>query len=359
MRRDILEIDTRVVREREALSLSLRDVESIRLMLSGGSVIDWQRLNFLSLEEVDRFLALQCLDMGDSDDRERLRYVFNESVAYLEEHMQLRFPSSLRNPEDVREVFLWASQSDGFRRTQILSCVILKLMHVIHHMEAADLKFKTPESEERFFELAHRRILKTARRMRDANLPVVSFYGSRKSRSSIITKLLAKKDTLAATIFDKLRFRIIVESPDDLAEVLAWLNHHMFPFNYVIPGQSHNNLLDPDSLFESIQNAETRARAQDLLDAPELLESAKNEFSGSSYRMINFICDYPVRIPDAPSGPVSFELGKVVFVMVEFQILDEQTSQQNEQGENAHSHYKNRQHEVVARRLKRGGRRRR
>lgn len=359
MRRDILEIDTRPEHHREPLALSLRDVESIRLMLSGGSVVDWQRLSFQSLEEVDRFLELQCLDMSDSDDRERLRYVFNESVAYLEEHMQLRFPTSLRNPDDVRDVFLWASQFAGFRRTQILSCVILKLMHVIHHMEAADLKFKTPISEERFFELAYRRILKTAQRMRDADLPIVSFYGSRKSRSSIITKLLAKKDTLAATIFDKLRFRIIVEQPEDLPEVLAWLNHHMFPFNYVIPGQSHNNLLEPSTLLDWVSEIEARAQVQDLLDQPELHESAKNEFSGSSYRMINFICDYPVRVPDAPTGPVSFELGKVVFVMVEFQVLDVETASMNEEGENAHQHYKNRQQQVVSRRLKRGGRTRR
>lgn len=352
MRRDILELDATFARN-VASTISLQDVESVRLMLAGGSVIDWQRLAFETVDQVDRFLGLLLIDTTDPDDRARLRYVYNESVSYLEEHLLLRFPGPLRDPPDVREVFLWASQYGGFRRTQILSCVVLKLMHVIHHLEAADLKFKTPMSEERFFELAQARILQQARQMQEDGLPVVSFYGSRKSRSSIITKLLAKKDTLAATIFDKLRFRIVVEKPEDLVPTLAWLKNHMFAWNYVIPGQSHNNLLDPGRLEEWLAPTD-QEKAQVLLDAPHLAETGKNEFSGSTYRMINFIVDYPVKVPGVVAGTQSFELGKVVFVMVEYQLLDEETARLNEEGENAHSLYKDRQHEVVARRLKRG-----
>jgi uncharacterized protein (TIGR04552 family) len=305
---------------------------------------------------VDQFLARQLLDVSDADDRERLRFVFNEAVSYLEEHLNLRFPPTLRMPSDVRDVFLAASQFGGFRRTQILACAILKLMHVIHHMEAADLKYKTAISEERYFDLAHARILGHSRQMQAEGLPVVSFYGSRKSRSSIITKLLAKKDTLAATIFDKLRFRIVVRKQSDLLPVVVWLHNNVFAFNYTIPGQSHNNLLDPNLLHTWLRDQD-REREQELSEQPTLAEDGKNEFSGSTYRMINFIVDFPVRVPGAPSGTESFELGKVVFVMVEFQVLDEATASLNEEGDNAHHLYKDRQHQVVARRLKRGGRR--
>lgn len=355
MRRDILELDATFSRSTPEL-LSLQDVEAVRLMLAGGSVIDWQRLAYEDLDQVDRFLSLLLIDTTDPDDRARLRYVYNEAVSYLEEHLNLRFPAALRDPGDVRQVFLWASQYGGFRRTQILSCVVLKLMHVIHHLEAADLKFKTPISEERFFELAQARILRQARDMQEDGLPVVSFYGSRKSRSSVITKLIAKKENLAATIFDKLRFRIVVEKPEHLAPTLSWLKNHVFAFNYTIPGQSHNNLLDPETL-ETWMDPVEAVRAQHQPDAPHLDATGKNEFSGSTYRMINFIVDYPVKVPGVSSGTQSFELGKVVFVMVEFQLLDEETARLNEAGENAHALYKDRQHEVVARRLKRGRRR--
>lgn len=354
MRRDILEIDSRLSRSAERLAITLQDAEAARLLLTGDSVVDWQRLAFASEADVDGFLRVQGLDMTDPEDVERLRYVFNESVSYLEEHLHLRFPAELRNPDDVRTVFLWASQYGGFRRTQILSCVVLKLMHVIHHMEAADLKFKTAISEEALLALAHHRILQAAGRMQDEQPGVLAFYGSRKARSSVITKLLAKREAVAATVFDKLRYRIVVESPEDLVGALAWLTRHVFPFNYVIPEQSHNNLLPLQALEDALDEADRTAFQELDLDDEA---GPKNEFSGKSYRTINWCVDYPVRIPDGQPGSFSFELGRVVFVMVEFQLIDEETARRNEEGENAHSLYKRRQHLRVAGRLKRGARR--
>jgi uncharacterized protein (TIGR04552 family) len=351
MRRDILELDSSMGARVADLRVTLRDAEAVRMLLTGESVIDWQRLAFTSLAEVDEFLATNGLVMHDTEDQERLRYVFNESVSYLEEHLHLRFPQELRDPPDVRDVFLYASQFGGFRRTQILSCVILKLMHVIHHMEAADLRFKTAISEEQLLELAHRNLLQTANAMQEAGLNVLAFYGNRKSRSAVITKLLAKRESVAATIFDKVRFRIVVETEDDLLPALSWLSRMAFPFNYIIPNQSQNNLLPIHSLQQALSDDEKPAfqQLEPDIDAP------RNEFSGASYRTINWIVDYPVRLPASTPGIFSFELGRIVFVMVEFQLLDEATARTNEQGENAHSRYKARQHRVVASRLKRGG----
>lgn len=353
MRRDILELDASAAALYRRRELSLEDVEALRLILGGQSVIDWQRANFPDRTSVDRFLSLLLLDSTDPVDQERLRFVFNEAVAYLEEEMDLHFPGELRDPDDVRDLFVWASEYGGFRRRQILSCVILKLMHVIHHMEAADLKFRTQVSEAQLCDLAEARILRQARRMRETGLPVVSFYGSRKSRSSIITKLIAKKETIAATIFDKLRFRIVVENREGLVPALAWLWRNVFPFNYVIPGQSHNNLLDPSKLVEYL-DPEQAERTQQLPEEPTVEVTGKNEFSGHDYRMINFIVDYPVKLPEHRFGTFGFELGRVVYLLVEFQLVDEETARRNEEGENAHHLYKERQYGVVGQRLKRG-----
>ncbi|MEZ4237252.1 MAG: TIGR04552 family protein [Myxococcota bacterium] len=351
MRRDILEIDDSI-HNGLAPHVSLQDVASIRLLLSGTSVVDWQRLAFRSLDEVDAFLASHLLDARDPEDAERLRYVFNEAVSYLEEQLHLKFPAELRNPGDVRHVFLWASQWGGFRRTQILSCVVLKLMHIIHHMEAADLRFRTAFAEEQLIAIAHRRILGQVRSLQESGVPIVAFYGSRKSRSSIITKLIAKREAVAATVFDKLRFRVVVPRHADLAPTLACFCRELFPFNYVVPGQSHNNLLDPDRLDDYLAEADRQA---DRTDAGAS-ETPKNEFSGASYRAINWIVDYPVRLENNTLPErFSFELGRVVYVNAEFQLLDEDTARNNEQGENAHILYKARQHRRVAARLKRGG----
>jgi uncharacterized protein (TIGR04552 family) len=352
MRTDCLEIDTALTRRWEP-RLLLQDVEAIRLLLSGGSPIDWQRLAFRGLTDVDRFLALHLIDVDDADDRTRLRYVYNEAVSYLEENLGLTFPAEIRSPEDVRQPFLWASQWDGFRRTQILSCVILKLMHVIQHMEAADLRHKAAISEEACFDLAYRRVLDGLGELREAGLPIVSVHASRKARSSVISKLIAKRDNVAATIFDKIRFRIVTQQPGDIVPTLAWLTQHLFPFNYVIPGQSYNNLVRPEDVIAQLPREE---RTQVIPEPPILAQHGKNEFSGSSYRMLNFIVDLPVALPDdvRPAG-FSFELGKVVYVLIEFQVLDEATAEANERGDSAHHAYKARQDRVVAARLKRGG----
>ncbi len=352
MRPDCLEIDTTLSRRWEH-RLVLQDVEAIRLLLSGGSPVDWQRLAFRTLAEVDQFLALHLIDVENAEDRTRLRYVYNEAVSYLEEHLGLSFPAEIRSPADVRQAFLWASHWDGFRRTQILSCVILKLMHVIQHMEAADLRHKAAISEEACFDLAYQRVLDGLRRLREDGLPIVSVHASRKARSSVISKLIAKRDNVAATIFDKIRFRVVTRTTADIVPTLAWLTRHLFPFNYVIPGQSYNNLVRPEDLIALLASEE---RAQVIPEPPKLAQHGKNEFSGASYRMLNFIIDLPVALPDAVRPPgFSFELGKVVYVLIEFQVLDEATADTNEIGDNAHAAYKARQDRVVAARLKRGG----
>jgi hypothetical protein len=342
MRRDALELDasTEPLDPTWYAPLDDNDAAGVRALVRGESVVDWSGARFGSAADVDRLLALHRIHLDDPRDEARVRYVFSEAVSYLEEHMHLRFPADLRRPSDLRDVFLLASQREGFRRRQILACAILKLMHVIHHMEAADLKFKTALSEAALLERAEAEVMAAGPRMREAGVPLVSFYGSRKARVSVITKLIAKKDNIAATVFDKLRFRLVVEQRADILPTLRWLVRNLVPFNYAIPGQCYNTLLRPSEL----------GVPEDEGAGPT------NSFSGATFRLINFICDFPVLLADdeIERAGFPFELGRVVYVMVEFQVVDQVTAAANESGENAHHHYKERQYEQVARRLRRG-----
>lgn len=338
--------------------IDLSDLEAVRLLLSGSSVIDWNRANFRTLDEVDRYLRLHRLNMDDPEDRWRLRYVHGEAINYLEEHLGLHFPPDLQKPDDVRELFVLASHIGGFRRRQILACVILKLMHVINHMEAAELRHQTPLSEADLMDLAEREIKASAQRMRDAGFPLVAFYGSRKARNSIITKLLAKRENIAATIFDKLRFRIVTHHADHILPAIAWLSREVFPFNYVIPGQSHNSLLRFRDMIRRPLYTRLGPVPTNGIEAEEDVElnPEDNPFSGNSYRVINFIIDFPVRIDHLVNIRYGALLGRTVFVMVEFQIVDRETARANEEGENAHMLYKQRQHAIVQSRLRKGTR---
>lgn len=339
--------------------LDLADLEAVRLVMRGNSVIDWNRVHFKSVEEVDAFLALQLVDTQDPLDLARLHTVHAEAVNYLEEHLGLHFPEDLRHPADVRELFLHASQTGGFRRRQILSCVILKLMHVVNHMQAAELRFHTPLSDFELMDLAERRVLSAADQLRAEGFPLVAFYGSRKERHSVITKLLAKRDTTASPIFDKLRFRVITEGPQHVLGAIRWMQRNLFAVNHVLPGQSHNNLIPLGALLRSPTYSAyaTQLQGWSVEEEDDGMNPEQNPFSGASYRMVNFIVDLPVRVDHLVDvSRYATTLGRSVVVMVEFQVLDQGTAEANERGENAHELYKERQRAIVEARLKKGAR---
>jgi uncharacterized protein (TIGR04562 family) len=54
--------------------------------------------------------------------------------------------------------------------------------------------------------------------------------------------------------------------------------------------------------------------------------------------------------------PAAWALGPIIFVLVEFQLIDRETEAANELGDASHAKYKERQRQAVMRRLKLGTR---
>jgi uncharacterized protein (TIGR04552 family) len=137
------------------------------------------------------------------------------------------------------------------------------------------------------------------------------------------------------------------------------------PFNYIMPSQADNSLVDIDRVLTRAGNlAAIRAlqdKDPDLNEEPseETFTARRNEFSGPDYRVVNFVADVPLRIDRVLSfqSPRLKGLGGIVFTAVEFQIVDRMTAETNELGENKHSLYKQRQRGKVKERLERGKRR--
>jgi uncharacterized protein (TIGR04552 family) len=338
--------------------MGLADLEELRLLLRGGSVIDWKRLHFSDGAEVDAFLKLNLFDLEEARDERRLRAVLSQAVEYLRGAFGYRVADPVARPEDLRDLFLFASGTLEPRKHRRIACVVLKVMHVIHHLEARELVFRTPVREADLAERVHRRIMAEADRMRAAGLPVVEFRGNVKSRESLVTKLLAKRESVAAQIFDRVRYRIVTERPDQIAPVVRWLTQHLFPFNYAVPGQTQNSLVRFGDLLAAHPEGERLAGDLQLpLEAERSDPSApRNEFSGKGFRVLNFVVDVPVRIDELlpPLDPMADELGSVVFSLVEFQVVDAVTAHQNEAGDSSHERYKRRQLQRVLRRLSRG-----
>lgn len=356
MRLDALELDEMKVPPSGHRSLTPLDVEAALLALGGGSVVDWTGLRFRTLDEINAFLRLWHCDVTQHDwARERLRYLYNQAVNYLEEHVGLSFPNEVRRPRDVREAFLRASMRERFSRDRIRYCAILKLVHVINHLEMQELRSQCPVRENDLVNLANQVVLQAAARMRQEGFPLHAFYGNRKTRPSVITKLLAKREATAATIFDKLRFRVVTERREDLVPAIAWLTRNLIPFPAITPGQSHNNLLSGREVASLVASLPEPAISGSLGGG-----GTENPSSGQDYRVINFIADLPVRVYDVEGLVLPKRralLGEAVLVSVEFQLLDAATEDANETGENRHDRYKERQMVRVYQRLGRTPRR--
>lgn len=338
-------------------SMGLRELDTLRHILRGESVVDWTRAPFDDREQVDRFLALHLVDWRNPSDRALAHRILKEAVDYLRSTFHYRVADAVAEPYEIQDLFLFASGHHPRypRRFQKIACIVLKVMHVIHHTESRELLFHTPIASAVLHQLVDERVLACGAQMREAGFPVVDFSGSVKTPHSTITKLLAKRDTVAAQVFDKVRYRIVVKTEADVLPMLEYLTRTLFPFNLVVASQTENTLID---FARAIERHPLRDQLRFSPHAQrDRARRASNPFSGESFRVLNLVVDLPIRI-DAylPKLGGGGRLGRpsVVFSWVEFQICDERTAQENEKGEASHDAYKARQRDKVLRRLAHG-----
>jgi uncharacterized protein (TIGR04552 family) len=333
---------------------TIADLEAIRLILRGDSVIDWRRLDFGSEDEVHRFLRSHELAPDDPSDRVRMDHVKSESIAYLRRQFDYPIPRPVER-STVPELLMLAA---GRGHRAMCACTILKCMHIIHHLDGRELLFVLPMSDQEVFHIVEEKIYRVIGGMLAGGFPIVEFIGGRKNKDSLVTKLLSKQETIAAQIFDKLRFRVVTRTREDIFPVLQYLAKRLFPFNYVVPGESINSIFGFKSYVEKTPLRPMLAQMQLHGSGGNDLNLSENQFSAESYRIIHFVVDMPVRLPKrildrAPAAAVP--LGNVIFVICEFQIVDRDTETHNELGDASHAKYKERQKKAVMRRLQLGG----
>ncbi len=340
-----------------------QDLDVLRLMLRGSSVVDWYRLHFTTREGIDAFVRVNELDPANPSDRFRLETIKKRALDYLREHLSYRrVPDVIHNAE-VPELFEYAS-GKGRRAYRLYACLTLKVMHIIHYVEAHELLSMLPISNAEIAILLHGKVERVVRGLMERNFPILEFSGNTKTRNSMISKLLAKKDTQAAQVFDKLRFRFVVERHEEIPSLLLALTRELLPFNYLVPAQADNTLVDLERMLMRAGNLTAIRESQAERVAMNERADAKfpmdptNEFSGPDYRVVHFVAEVPIRIDRVMEvqGRRMRGLGPVVFGTVEFQVMDAETAKTNETGPNSHANYKRRQRSRVKERLERGKR---
>jgi uncharacterized protein (TIGR04552 family) len=309
---------------------------------------------------VDRFLRLCLFDPANPVDEAWMRTVLGDAVAYLRKTFDYQVAEAVANPKEIHDLFLYASGTKEPARHRRIACIVLKVMHVIQHIEGRELLFRLDVPEAEIAEIVARRVTSMVQEMTTKGIPVVEFELSFKTRESLITKLLAKKETVAAQIYDKTRFRIVTQTRKDILPALYYLTQRLFPFNFVVPGQTENSLIEFKDLLAEYPNFAAHAEQLHLhtdyeREAPE--HRGKNSFSAKNYKVLNFVVDVPIRLDaylPTPEEDKRERKNRLGFGLVEFQIVDQPTAISNEQGEASHERYKHRQKIQVLRRLSRG-----
>lgn len=331
---------------------TLADLEAVRLLLRGDSVIDWHRLNFQDEREIRDFILASEFHPDDPTDRARMDAIKSEAISYLRRHFEYPIPKPVEQAS-IEELFTLAT---GRGHRQTCACTILKCMHIIHHLDGRELLFMLPMSDQEIFHHVEEKVYRVIGSMLAEGFPITEFVGGRKNKDSLYTKLLSKREAVSAQIFDKLRFRIVAREKGDIFPIVQYLQKKLFPFNYVLPSQSIN------SIFHFKRYCQKNGHLAQFLPemqagADEDYTPSDNVFSADNYRVLHFVVDMPIRLPRkllerAPSQ--AWPLGPVVFVICEFQVIDRETEATNEQGEASHARYKDRQKKAVIRRLQLG-----
>lgn len=333
---------------------TLTDLEGVRMLLRGGSVVDWRRLNFADEGEAEEFVRAQEVDPGDEADAARIEQVKQAAIDYLRRHFEFPVPKPVAKKDLVGLLML--ASSKGHR--QICACAILKVMHIIHHLEARELLYLLPTADEEVFQWVEQKVYRVMAAALANDFPILEFIGGRKNKDSLYTKLLSKPDVSASQIYDKVRFRIVTRTAQDIFPVLNYVQRSIVPFNFVMPGQSTNTLLRfHDYCRSEAALARLIPQLQLPLDVEDGLSPIDNRFTAPSYRIVHFVADVPVRVPAKVLATVSHpagRLGHLIFVQTEFQMLDRATDESNESGDASHRAYKERQKMAVMHRLKVG-----
>jgi uncharacterized protein (TIGR04552 family) len=324
------------------VKLSLGDIERARLVLRGGSVLDWHRFEVTTAEECDAILRANGFHPENEEDAVHLRYIRMSAVDYLMRNCEISFAPEILNAESTSSLMLLAAGDNSILRQQ--ACSLLKVMHVVHHVEARDLKSRLNISDSELYHSVEEKVANIVREMQIQGYPILNFQSSHKTRDSIITKLLSKRQGNRAFLYDIIRFRIVTATIEEIVPVVAYLSRELFPFHYTVSGESHNSIFDFKDFIQRHPHISGKSTEFEVdLMYEKDMHAGSNLETSSSYKSAKFIIDLPIRLEDhqlevwAPGLTLS---SRVVHVPAEFHIVDHASNIRNEQGDASHEMYK-------------------
>lgn len=389
------------------------DWEIFDVVVGGKSALDTK--NFLgpmsSIDQVNQFLKGYGLDPNDHVAKSELFGNFQEAMQFIRRYflregspdgLDIKVPNSLLMISDISQLFLMATDDNIVKKEDKLWAeVVLKVMHTIMHADK-DLRsnyFSIVQTQifDRFYKYVFRN---------DDNKLFIGVKGtddvvaledfetkSKKTRESVIIKLLHKAENVAEELFDRVGVRFITHSRFDTLRLIRFLleKNIVIPHNNK-PSRAVNTMIDMVKFKESHQTLLKMAIRNNLseerfISAMERAaveaqiqhgESERNKHTSKAYQSIQFTCRQLIeyknpflqefndlrRIAKA-SNPEENELARRVlnmdislvardirfFYPYEIQVVDQEAFKANSQGEASHEEYKRLQVKSAMRRI--------
>lgn len=376
--------------------------DTLRLFLEGFSPVDLQTIAVTSVDEAEKFIATYGYDLEDPKEREEAYQIHRESLEFLERYMcpsmtddepDLYPPEEIRHPRQLHDLLLMTSDTKN-PLLAAWSCSLLRVMHTISH---ANLAARTPyfrEVQAQILRPFEEHLFPNAEKPESLGqgpsaVPLKAvFFKRRKSRESLILKLLHKPDNVASEVYDRIGIKLITPTKVDAILALKFLRkQNLVSVPLLTPGRSRNTLVDLESFrqaYESMTAEKSSACSEEESDLEffrqmafrppgeaKLLEErmAANPFSSPQFCSIQFTCRRLVKVPHPASTLLNqlrrqtgdLELGSELerhypkqlrFTFpFEIQITDWENYLASHEGESSHISYKRRQLKAARKRV--------
>jgi uncharacterized protein (TIGR04562 family) len=376
--------------------------ETLDIMASGTSSLDAKNYltNFKTMEEAKLFLEGYGYDTKDPIQSAEMFGNFQEAIQFIKKYflkegnpdgLDLSIPNTFYTLTDISELLLIATGNSELKTSvedSLWASIILKVMHTVLHLDK-DLryryfstiqtqifdrfyKFLTRENDQLFLESDDKKI----------KIPLLEFETkSKKSRESIIIKLLHKQENVAEELFDRIGIRFVTHTKIDCLRVLKFLDqNYVIVVNNIKPSRSQNSLIDlkafkenylgllKDSIKDNLTEEEFAKKVEEytLLHSRSNDKYKNNEHTSRDYQAIHFTCRQLIKYKNPfyqnfnkvrsfskkndPNNEVTRRLldldtsfiAKDVrfFYPYEVQITDIKSHQENTEGEASHEEYK-------------------
>ncbi len=249
--------------------------ETFDVVCSGKSSLD--ATNYLTelyeKQQVTEFLNGYGFNITDPVESAELFGIFQEALQFIKRYfliegnpdgLEMKVPNYLYTITNIADLFLAATGHLTQKITKeesLWAGVVLKVMHTILHTDK-DLRyryFSTIQQQifDRFYKFIHRDEENRLFLKNDSGtmIPLYDFQTkAKKTRDSIVIKLLHKQENVAEELFDRIGMRIITYNKLDALRVIKFFHrNHVIMINNIKPSRSQNTLVDLTKLKKKIQ----------------------------------------------------------------------------------------------------------